>query len=311
MTTLRIRHEAFLNHDTGEWHPERPDRMRAIDIALSEEKFQNLHNVEAPVATREQILRAHPQRYYEQLEKKRPKEDFITLDGGDTIMSPGSWDAALRGAGAAIFAVDEVMQGRAKNAFCQVRPPGHHAETQRANGFCLFNNVAIAAFHAKAIHGAERVAVVDFDVHHGNGTQEIFWSHPSLFYASTHQMPLFPGTGSVSERGASGNIVNAPLRAGDGGEQFREAFESVIFPALERHAPDLIIVSAGFDAHRADPLANINLVEEDFAWVTRKLIGVARERCGGRLVSSLEGGYDLVALGRSAAVHVQTLLEAM
>ncbi len=311
MTTLRIRHEAFLNHDTGEWHPERPDRMRAIDIALSEEKFQNLHNVEAPVATREQILRAHPQRYYEILEKRRPEENLIALDGGDTIMSPGSWDAALRGAGAGVFAVDEVMQGRAKNAFCQVRPPGHHAESERANGFCLFNNVAIAAFHAKAIHGAERVAVVDFDVHHGNGTQEIFWSHPSLLYASTHQMPLFPGTGSVSERGASGNIVNAPLRAGDGGAQFREAFESVILPALERHAPDLIIVSAGFDAHRADPLANINLVEEDFAWVTRKLIGAARERCGGRLVSLLEGGYDLVALGRSAAVHVQALLEAM
>ncbi len=310
MSTLYISHDAFLHHDTGEWHPERPERMTAIDKALSDERFQNLHRVEAPAATREQIVRAHPERYFDFVEKHQPKNDLVCIDDGDTVMSPGTWEAALRSAGAGIQAVDEVMQGLASNAFCRVRPPGHHAEIDKAMGFCLFNNAAIAAFHAKAAHGAERVAVVDFDVHHGNGTQAIFWSHPSLFYASTHQMPLFPGTGSRSESGETGNIVNAPLRAGNGSAEFREAYESVILPALRRHAPDLIIISAGFDGHRADPLANINCVEEDYAWVTRKLIDVARERCGGRLVSMLEGGYDLAALSRSVAAHVQALLEA-
>ena len=266
--------------------------------------------MDAPPATREQIVRAHDGSYFDYVERVRPKLELIPLDDGDTIMSPGSWEAALRSAGAGIEAVDEVMQGLAGNAFCLVRPPGHHAEPNKAYGFCLFNNVAIAALHARAAHGAERVAVVDFDVHHGNGTQSMFWARPDCFYASTHQMPLFPGSGSIAERGEKGNIVNAPLRAGDGGEQFRDAFESVILPALRRHAPDLIVVSAGFDAHRSDPLANINLVEEDYNWVTRKLIDVARERCGGRLVSLLEGGYDLTALSRSVAVHVQALLEA-
>ncbi len=310
MSTLYITHESFLDHDTGDWHPERADRMRAVDRALSDEKFQNLYREEAPKATREQIVRAHPERYFDFLESSQPQGESISLDGGDTIMSPGTWTAALHAAGAGIQAVNEVMQGLASNAFCLVRPPGHHAEIEKANGFCLFNNAAIAAFHAHAVYGAERLAVVDFDVHHGNGTQSIFWSHPAFFYASTHQMPLFPGTGGLTERGESGNIVNAPLRAGDGSDQFREAYESVILPALRRHAPDLIIVSAGFDGHRSDPLANINLVEEDYAWVTRKLAEVARERCGGRLVSLLEGGYDLTALSRSVAVHVQALLEA-
>jgi len=310
MTTLYITHDAFLAHDTGEWHPERPDRLRAINQALSQERFQNLHHLEAPPATREQIERAHPASYIDVIEKSRPKEDYIFVDGGDTVMSPGSWEAALRAAGAGIKAVDEVMQGLASNAFCAVRPPGHHAESDKPLGFCFFANAAIAAFHAKAAYGAERVAVVDFDVHHGNGTQAIFWAQPSLFYASTHQMPLFPGTGARDERGEAGNIVNAPLRAGNGGAEFREAYESVILPALREHAPDLIIVSAGFDAHRLDPLANLNLVEDDYAWLTNRLIDVARERCGGRLVSMLEGGYDLTALSRSVAVHVQALLEA-
>jgi acetoin utilization deacetylase AcuC-like enzyme len=309
MSTLCITHDSFLDHDTGEWHPECADRLRAIEQALSHERFSFLHRVEAPAASREQICRVHPEAYFDAIESKRPAHDLISLDGGDTVMSPGTWDAALRASGAAILAVDEIMQKKASNAFCRVRPPGHHAETARANGFCFFNHAAVAAFHAQAAHGAERVAVVDFDVHHGNGTQDIFWSKPSMFYASTHQMPLFPGTGSLTERGETGNIVNAPLRAGDGGMQFREAFESVILPALRGHAPDLIIVSAGFDAHRADPLANINLVEDDYAWITRKLLEVARERCGGRLVSLLEGGYDLTALSRSVAVHVQTLME--
>ncbi len=310
MATLYLVHDSFLEHDTGEWHPERPDRLKAIDRALSAEKFQNLHRVEAPRATREQIVRAHSERYFDDLEKKRPKDEPISLDDGDTVMSPGTWEAALRSAGAGIEAVDEVMRGLASNAFCNVRPPGHHAEIESAGGFCIFNNAAIAALHAQAAHGAERVAVVDFDVHHGNGTQAIFWARPACFYASTHQMPLFPGSGSLGERGHNGNIVNIPLHAGDGSGQFREAYESVILPALRRHAPDIIVVSAGFDGHRMDPLANLNLVEEDYAWITRELIKVARDCCGGRLVSMLEGGYDLSALSRSVEAHVQALLEA-
>ena len=309
MTTLQITHASCINHDTGEWHPERPERMKAIEHALSSARFQNLITVEAPLATPDQVARAHPRAYVDQLEKKQPKTDLIALDDGDTIISPGSWEAALRAAGAAIYGVDEVMQGKANNAFCCIRPPGHHAEIAKPMGFCLFNNASVAAFHAQAVHGAERVAVVDFDLHHGNGTQAIFWHHPSMFYASTHEMPLYPGTGGITERGETGNIVNAPLRAGDGSAEFREAFEAVVLPSLRRHAPDLLIISAGFDAHHLDPLGNLNLFEDDYAWVTQKLIDVARERCGGRVVSVLEGGYDLAALGRSVAVHVQTLLE--
>ncbi len=310
MSTLYVTHDAFVHHDTGGFHPERPDRIRAVQQVLATEKFQNLQRAEAPLATAEQISRAHPLRYFEFLEEHRPEEGMVALDGGDTLMSPGTWEAVLRAAGAGVYAVDEVMEGRVKNVFCGVRPPGHHAEIAKPMGFCLFNSVAVAALHAQAVHGAERVAVVDFDVHHGNGTQAIFWSHPSLFFASTHQMPLFPGTGAVNERGDTGNIVNAPLRAGDGGSRFREAFKSVILPALREHSPDLIIVSAGFDAHRADPLGSLNLVEDDFKWVTLKLLEAAEERCGGRLVSMLEGGYDIGALERSVATHVQTLLEA-
>ena len=310
MTTLQITHSSFLEHDTGEWHPERADRIRAIERALSSAKFQNLITVEAPLASPDQISRAHPRAYFDMLEKKQPKTELIALDDGDTMVSPGSWEAALRAAGAAVYAVDEVMQGLANNAFCTIRPPGHHAEIAKAMGFCLFNNAAVAAFHAQEVYGAERVAVVDFDLHHGNGTQAIFWNHPSMMYASTHQMPLFPGTGGITERGESGNIVNAPLRAGDGSDEFREAFEAVILPNLRKHSPDLLIISAGFDGHRADPLGNLNLVDEDYVWVTQKLVEVARERCQGRVVSVLEGGYDLTALGRSVAAHVQVLLEA-
>jgi len=310
MSTLLVTHSAFLNHDTGEWHPERADRIRAIERALSHPSFQDLLTVEAPLATPEQIVRCHPRAYFDFLETHQPKTELVPLDDGDTMLSPGSWEAALRSAGAAVYAVDEVMQKRATNAFCLARPPGHHAEVAKAMGFCLFNNAAVAAFHAKAAHGAERVAVVDFDVHHGNGTQAIFWNHPDMFYASTHQMPLFPGTGGITERGEANNICNAPLRAGDGGDEFREAFESVVLPSLRRFSPDLVIISAGFDAHRSDPLANLNLTEADYQWVTRKLVDVARERNGGRVVSVLEGGYDLSALGSSAAAHVKILLES-
>ncbi len=309
MTTICVTHDAFLRHDTGPWHPERPDRLRAVEKALSSETFQNLHRSEAPLADLSAIARVHPEGYIAALEKRLPQDDLVAVDGGDTVISPGSWEAALRAVGAAVYAVDEVMQRRARNAFCAIRPPGHHAEPARAMGFCLFSNAAIAAVHAQAVHGAERVAVIDFDVHHGNGTQAAFWHHRDLFYASTHQMPLFPGTGTPAERGEASNIVNVPLRSGDGSGPFREAYESVIFPALRRHKPDLLIISAGFDAHHADPLGGLNLAEKDFEWITKALIGIADECCGGRIVSVLEGGYDLNALGKSAAAHVQALCE--
>ena len=311
MTTVLITHPAFLAHDTGPYHPERPDRMRAIDKVLAHEVYQGLVRREAPLRqdVEDAIRRVHPQGYYGAIEKARPKGGELVHIDGDTVMSQGSWEAALRAASAGLEAIDLVMRKEAANVFCQVRPPGHHAESHRAMGFCFFSNAAIAAHYARAQHGAERVAVVDFDVHHGNGTQEIFWTDRDLFYGSTHQMPLFPGTGALNETGA-GNIWNAPLRAGDGREKFEMAFRERILPALHNFAPDLVIISAGFDAHRDDPLANLELVEADFMWVTEALAETARKHAGGRIVSMLEGGYDLTALARSVAVHVKTLMDA-
>ncbi len=261
--------------------------------------------------SRRRILLAHPKRYLDMIKDARPEvgEGRVHLDG-DTVMSPGSWMAATRAVGAGLHAVDQVMDEGSgiRNAFCQVRPCGHHAETDRAMGFCLFANVAIAGMYARKKHGVERVAVIDYDVHHGNGTQDIFWSDKDLFFASTHQMPLFPGTGAVSETGV-GNICNAPLRSGDDGERFRGAFESRIFPALKNFSPDMILISAGFDAHEADPLASLRLVEADFLWVTEQLIAYAERQCDGRVVSMLEGGYDLTALARSVAVHVRAMMD--
>lgn len=306
MPTLLIHHPAFLDHLTPEGHPERPDRLRAIDRALEAERFASLCREEAPRAKPERAALAHPESYVERILSAAPQSGLIRLDA-DTTMSPGSLEAALRGVGGACLAVDEVMAGQARNAFCAMRPPGHHAESVRAMGFCLFNNAAIAAEHARRQHGAERVAVVDFDVHHGNGTQEIFWNEPDLFYASTHQMPLYPGTGAARETGV-GNIVNAPLAPGDGGAEFRAAFEARILPALRRFSPDFLVISAGFDAHHRDPLANLNLTEADFAWVTRELLAVADECCDSRVVSILEGGYDLVGLALSVAAHVDVLM---
>lgn len=312
MTTLLITHPCFLEHDTGAGHPERADRMRAIDKVLSHELFAGLDRQEAPLRddVEKWISRAHPQAYIDMLKEARPEagEMPVRVDP-DTVLSPGSWEAAVRAVGAGLLAVDEVMTRRSSNAFCQVRPPGHHAEKDRAMGFCLFNSIAIAGLYAREAHGAERIAVVDFDVHHGNGTQDIFWNDKNLFFGSTHQMPLYPGTGALSETGV-GNIWNAPLRPGDDGEPFREAFESRILPALRNFAPDLILVSAGFDAHRDDPLANLELVEADFAWATQQITEEADRLAGGRLVSLLEGGYNLAALARSAAVHVKVLMDA-
>ncbi len=308
MPTLLLTHPACLEHDTGYGHPERADRLRAIQHALEAPRFNCLKREQAPLASLADIERLHPQSYVEMVKAEIPKRDHNWLDP-DTVVSPGSWDAALRAAGAALYAVDQVMAGKADNAFCAVRPPGHHAEPSRAMGFCLFNNVAIGALHARAKHGAKRVAVVDFDVHHGNGTQAAFWTDKDLFYGSTHQMPLFPGTGALNETGV-GNICNAPLKPGDGSEVFRTAFENRILPALDAFAPDFLLVSAGFDAHIRDPLAQIRLTEPDFAWVTEKLLEAADKHCGGKLVSTLEGGYDLDALANSTAAHVQTLMSA-
>ncbi|MGA0563216.1 histone deacetylase family protein [Ancylobacter sp. VNQ12] len=307
MTTLLIAHDACLEHLTPAGHPERPDRVRVLNRVFEDESFATLAREQAPIAQRADIVRVHPEDFVDALEAAIPEEGLVRIDG-DTVMSPGTFEAISRGVGGAVLAVDEVLTGKVSNAFVSMRPPGHHAETRTPMGFCLFNNVAIAARHAQAAHGIDRVAIVDFDVHHGNGTQEIFWSDPSVLYASTHQMPLFPGTGAVGERGTTDNIVNAPLRSGDDGEAFREAFESRILPRLTAFGPELIIISAGFDAHTRDPLGNINLLEQDFSWVTKKLMEVADKHCGGRIVSVLEGGYDLEGLARSASAHVMALM---
>ncbi len=292
----------------GEGHPEQPDRLRAIERALESEIFQMLARDVAPRAEISAIERVHPLDYIETIRAGTPTQGRTAIDD-DTSMSPGSFEAALRSAGGAIFAVDEVLTRKVRNAFVATRPPGHHAEVATPMGFCFFNNAAIAARHAQAAYGAERVAIVDFDVHHGNGTQNIFWDDRTVMYASTHEMPHYPGTGSIGERGEHDQIVNAPLRAGDGGEAFREAMEVAILPRIEAFSPDVVIISAGFDAHRRDVLGNLNLIEADYAWVTLRLMEIAKRRCGGRVVSVLEGGYDLDGLARSVATHVLALME--
>jgi len=307
MSTLLITHPACLQHLVPHGHPERPERLRAVERALEAEKFQALARLEAPRAPLEVIALCHPMDYIAGLRDSTPQEGIIQIDG-DTSMSPGSFEAGLRAAGGAIHAVDEVLAKKAANAFVATRPPGHHAEKARPMGFCFFDNAAIAARYAQKHHGIGRAAIVDFDVHHGNGSQEIFWADKSVMYCSTHQMPLFPGTGAVIESGEYNTVVNAPLRPGDGAEKFRDAFESRILPRLNEFQPELVIISAGFDAHYRDPLANINLVEEDFSWATQKLMDVADRHAGGRVVSLLEGGYDLQALGNSVAAHVTALM---
>ena len=314
MPTLLITHPSFIEHDTGPGHPERPDRMRAIDKALCHEMFNGLVREEAPLRddVEEQIALAHPQRYIDWVKSLRPQpgEEPVRLDP-DTVLSAKSWEPTLRAVGAGLTAIDRVFDpgSGVSNVFAQVRPCGHHAEQERAMGFCIFSNAAIAGLYARKKYGAERVAVVDFDVHHGNGTQDIFWSDKDLFFGSTHQMPLYPGTGATNEAGV-GNIWNAPLRPGDGGDPFKEAFESRILPALRNFAPDVVLISAGFDAHKDDPLANLQLTEPDFGWATGKIAEVAARHAGGRLVSMLEGGYNLAALARSVAVHVGMLMQA-
>ncbi|MGI9464304.1 MAG: histone deacetylase family protein [Aestuariivirgaceae bacterium] len=306
MSTLLLSHPDCIEHAPPEGHPERPDRLRAVNKILQHESFDDLIREDAPLGRREDILRAHPEDYVHMIEQTVPDSGLERLDP-DTWMGPKSLQAALRGVGAGTRAVDAVMNLEVNNAFCAVRPPGHHAEARRAMGFCLYNSVAIAAQYAREAYGADRVAVMDFDVHHGNGTQDIFWSDSDLFYGSTHQMPLFPGSGEVSETG-EGNIFNAPLNAGDDGDRFLEAMRSRILPALDAFEPDLVIISAGFDAHHRDPLASLQLTEEDFVWATLNLMDVASRHCDGRVVSMLEGGYDLQGLASSVAVHVQALM---
>ena len=306
MTTFLYTHPACLEHDPGRHHPESPARLRAVLAALDDPEFARLERREAPEAALDDLLRVHPRRHVERILGAVPKSGHVGIDA-DTILSPASGAAALRAAGAVVAAVDAVVSKEADNAFCAVRPPGHHAEPQKAMGFCLFNNAAIGALRAREVHGLARVAVVDFDVHHGNGTQAAFETDGSLFYASTHQYPLYPGTGAASETGV-GNIVNVPLRPMSGSSQFRLGMTQRILPALDTFRPDLILVSAGFDAHKNDPLAQLLLDEDDYTWITEKLLEIAYRHANGRFIATLEGGYDLAALGASVAAHIRVLM---
>jgi acetoin utilization deacetylase AcuC-like enzyme len=297
-------HPACLAHDTGPTHAERPERLSAVTSALHA-AFPQLDWHEAPRASRGQLLRAHTPALLEQVLETRPRER-IFLDA-DTVLSPASAEAALRAAGAVVAGVNAVVGGQTTRAFCVVRPPGHHATTDEAMGFCLFNNIAVGALHALAAHGLERVAIVDFDVHHGNGTQAIFEHDRRVLFASSHQLPLYPGTGASDETG-DGNIVNAPLPPDAGSALFRAAWTERLLPAVDAFKPQLLMISAGFDAHRLDPLAQLQLDAADFTWITEELVALAKRHCGGRIVSTLEGGYDLAALAESSVAHVGALL---
>jgi acetoin utilization deacetylase AcuC-like enzyme len=306
MPMLIYSHPAGFAHDTGPRHPEKPERLRSVLAALEADNLSDLAVKDAPLASTKQLELVHNPDHVSRLLDVIPDSGLAHIDA-DTVVSPGSREAALRAVGAVCAAVDDVFEGSANAVFCAVRPPGHHAEPERAMGFCLFNNIAIGAMHARVKHSAERVAVVDFDVHHGNGTQSAFENDANLFYGSTHQYPFYPGTGARSETGVANNIVNLPLAMNSGSEEFRAAFTNVMLPALIEFAPDLIMISAGFDAHRDDPLGQLQLVDEDYTWVTERLCEISNDLSGSRIVSSLEGGYDLEALGRCAAVHVGVL----
>ncbi|WP_373087512.1 histone deacetylase family protein [Sneathiella sp.] len=306
MTTYLFTHRDCLFHDTGVGHPERPDRLRTVLHQLDLENFPDLVRCDAPLADRETLALAHTKSYLDDLEAKAPQAGIISLDP-DTKMSPGSRSAALRGVGAVIAAIDAVFEQKDSNAFCAIRPPGHHAESDRAMGFCLFNNIAIGALYARQKYNLDRVAIIDFDVHHGNGTQQILENDPGVFYGSTHQAPFYPGTGSANETGV-GNILNVPLAAGDGSSQFQTAYRDILLPALKKFDPELLLVSAGFDGHEKDPLASLNLTGSDFTWISEELMQIANDHCSGRLVSVLEGGYDLDALAEGVDTHVKALL---
>jgi len=307
MSTVFYTHPSCIEHDPGSYHPECPDRLRSVLIGLEEEEFHHLKRLEAPEIELSQVELVHSSDYVEQIMDNVPSSGLVSLDP-DTSLSPASGEATRRAAGAAVTAVDEVMENRADNAFCAIRPPGHHAESTRAMGFCLFNSAAIAAFHARVAHKLERVAVIDFDVHHGNGTQHSLENDAGMFYGSSHQWPAYPGTGSKEEVGCADNVVNAPLAPGAGSREFRQAYEDRILPSLRAFNPELLIISAGFDAHTRDPLAQLNVQTEDYGWLTRQLMDVADENCEGRVISLLEGGYNLDALRESTQAHVRTLM---
>ncbi|CUK08494.1 Histone deacetylase-like amidohydrolase [Ruegeria denitrificans] len=306
MKTALLTHADCLGHVTPDGHPERVARLENILHAL---EGLDLNRVTAPLAADDDLLRVHPESYIQDLRKMRPADGFVQIDG-DTFMSPGSVDAAYRAAGAVVRAVDMVLGDEASNAFCAIRPPGHHAETDTAMGFCLFGNAALAAKHALDHHGLSRVAVVDFDVHHGNGTQDLLWDERRALVITSQQMPLWPGSGRPDETGTYETILNIPLNPGSGGAEMRAAYETQAFPRLRVFKPELIIISAGFDAHRDDPLANLNWSTGDFAWVTAELCKIADELCDGRIVSTLEGGYDLNALAQATRAHVEELMKA-
>lgn len=306
MTTALLTHADCLGHVTPDGHPERVARLEHVLHAL---EGLELQRVTAPLAADDDLSRVHPESHIREIQRTRPAEGFAQIDG-DTFMSPGSLDAAYRAAGAAVRAVDLVLGGEVSNAFCAIRPPGHHAETETAMGFCLFGNAALAAKHALEHHGLARVAVVDFDVHHGNGTQDLLWDERRALVITSQQMPLWPGSGRQDETGAYENVLNIPLAPGSGGAEMRAAYETQAFPRLRAFKPELIIVSAGFDAHQDDPLANLNWSTADFAWITAELCKIAGEVCEGRIVSTLEGGYDLNALAGATRAHVEELMKA-
>ena len=308
MTTLVYSHAACLDHLPGPGHPESPARLKAVLRALRTPEFAALEWRDAPLGTREQLLLIHDQEFVDEVSDVAPTEGTVPLDGGDTVMSPGSWEAVMRCVGAACAGVDAVMNREATKVFCATRPCGHHAEAGRAMGFCIFNQAAIAAAYAYEVHRLERIAVVDFDVHHGNGTQDSFFDRPEMFYASTHQAAFYPGTGAQSETGVADNIVNVPLPRGCDSALFRARVAAEILPALEYFDPELIIISAGFDAHYLDPLAGLNLKDDDFRWITDELVRIAEAGCDGRIVSILEGGYSLEGLASGCAAHVRALM---
>jgi acetoin utilization deacetylase AcuC-like enzyme len=309
MTTALVTHRDCLAHETPAGHPERVERLRAVLSALETPEFRGLRRDSAPCARRKQLEPIHTPAYVNAVLAAIPRRGFARLDS-DTAVSPGSGKAALRAAGAVIRAVDLVMKGSAQNAFCAVRPPGHHAESSRAMGFCLFNSIAVGVAYARSVYGLKRIAVIDFDVHHGNGTQHTFEGDRDTLYASTHQWPLYPRTGAAEERGVANNILNMPLAPGSGSKEFRAAISKKLVPALKKFRPEFIFISAGFDAHRSDPLAQLRLEDDDYAWVTRRICQAAKGLSRGRVVSALEGGYDLAALASSAAAHVRALMAA-
>jgi len=309
MTTLIYTHEACLNHKPGESHPESPERLKAVLRALRTPAFDAAAWRDAPMGTREQVLMIHTEDFVEDVEDASPVRGFMPLDGGDTVMSPGSLEAVMRCVGAACAGVDVVLGDEFHNVFCATRPCGHHAEPSKAMGFCIYNQAAIAAAYAYDVHKLERVAVIDFDVHHGNGTQAAFFDRPELFYASSHQSHFYPYSGLESETGISHNIVNVPLPRGCDSALFREQIAAKMLPAIRDFNPELMIISAGFDAHHLDPLAGLKLQDDDYHWITRELMKIADETCDGRIVSILEGGYSLDGLASATAVHVKALMD--